>query len=561
MTRHAYLDQLFSSGRLTRRQLLTLAASTGVAAVAGVIPRQVMAQVAHKPPSAPKGQVVVGISQEPTIFNPLLSSIEVDHGVWWNLYDPLWGVNEKGDFVPKLATEVPSVQNGGLSEDGLNWRIKLRKDVLWHDGTPFTAEDVKFTIELINRPGFNTRTRQGHELVRDVTVVNPHELTFRVEKLYAPYLSQLSSTFIVPAHILSKAEDPNTSSFNQKPIGTGPFKLHSRVSGDNVVLEANTKYYGDGPYLERLIFKYIPDSNGLYTQFRTGQIDMAGINGIPANFFAEASKLPGLKVVANASSIESITPNHAHPALSDKAVRQALYGAINKKAIIDLIYYGLPKPTESYLPQQSWAYEPDLPKQVFDIEASKALLEKAGWVVGKDGIREKNGVPLRFDISTTSGNELRAQTQQLMQQDWKKIGADVKINNMPAAVMWGEYWFKSKFDTTLVSVNFMTGNDPDSSYRFNSKAIPAKGGSGSNVSQFQNADADRLMAAGQSTMDRDKRKQIYSDLQKKLRDELVILPLYQSARVEGYKEGLVGYLDNINVQSNCWNAGTWYWAK
>ena len=559
MTRHAYLEALLQSGRMTRRSLLALGTAAGIAALSTVQVAQ--AQSASKPPASPTGQVVVGISQEPTVFNPLLSSIEVDHGVWWNIYDPLWGVNEKGDFIPKLAKEIPTVENGGISADGLNWKIKLREDAKWHDGTPFTAEDVKFTLELINRPGFNARTRQGHDLVRDIKVVNDHEVTWRMERLSAPYMSQLASTFIVPAHILSKAEDPNKSTFNQQPVGTGPFKLESRVSGDRVVLQANPDYFGDGPYLERVIFKYIPDSNGLYTQFRTGQVDVAGIHGIPANFYEEASKLPNLVVMPNPSSIESITPNHDHPALKELAVRQALYGAINKQAIIDLIYYGLPKPTESFYPQQSWAYDSSLPKQVFDIEASKKILEDAGWKVGKNGIREKNGVPLSFDISTTSGNELRAQTQQLLQQDWKKIGADVKINNMPAAVMWGEYWFKSKFDTTLVSVNFMTGNDPDVSYRFNSKASPARGGSGSNVSLYNNPEADKLMEAGQRTMDRAERTKIYADLQKMLRDDLIILPLYQSARVEGYKKGLVGYQDNINVQSNAWNAGTWYWTK
>ena len=130
----------------------------------------------------------------------------------------LWDALLRGD---DLVTEVPTVENGGMSADGLNWRLKFKEGIKWHDGTPFTAEDVKFTIELINNPDFRAGRRAGHELVRDIQVVSPTELTWRLEKPYAPYPAILSWTFIVPKHILGKEADPNTSSFNTAPVGTG----------------------------------------------------------------------------------------------------------------------------------------------------------------------------------------------------------------------------------------------------------------------------------------------------------------------------------------------------
>ena len=514
-----------------------------------------------KPPSEPTGQVVVGLSQEPVVFHPLLSSNEVGHGLWWNIYDPLWAPDENGQFVPKLAVEVPSIENGGISADGLTWHVKLRDDVKWHDGTPFTAEDVKYTFELINHPEFNTRTRLGHELVTDIQVVNDHEIRWSMTQMYAPYISQLSNTFIVPKHILEKEQDPNQSSLSQKPVGTGAFKLHERVSGDRVVLSANEDYFGPGPYIERLEFKYIPDLNALYSQFRTGQIDVVGIHGIPHNFYDEIIEIPDLVVVpVSSGTIESISINHKHPILKDKAVREALYYAINKEAIVDLIYYGLPTTTESFLPKDSWAYHPNLEKHQYDKEKAIELLEKSGWQVGSDGIREKDGKRLSFEISTTSGNELRAQTQQLIQQDWLDIGVELNINNMPAAVIWGDFWFNSEFDSVLVGVNYMTGNDPDPSNRFHTKAIQAEGGSGNNTIQFSHAKGDALLEQGQQTMDLEKRKQIYHDLQVLYRDEFAILPLYEGARIEGHKKGLEGFKPNVNVLSNAWNAGTWYWG-
>jgi peptide/nickel transport system substrate-binding protein len=513
-------------------------------------------------PTKPTGQVIVGLSQEPTVFNPLMPAIEVDQGVWWNLFNPLWGVDPAGNFTPQLAVEVPSLENGGISQDGLTWKIKLREGVTWHDGEKFSAEDVKYTLDLINTSSFRAGTRQGHNLVHDIAISGPHEISWRMERAYAPYLSLLAWTFIVPKHVLSAAADPNTAPFNNAPIGTGPFRWSERVPGDHITLVANERYFGKGPYLERVVFKYIPDLTAMYTQFRTGQIDQLGINGLPANFYAEAKTLKGRVVSVNPSiSIESIAPNLGLPILAEKAVRQALYAGVNKQAIIDIIYYGLPKPTESFYPPETYVFNADLPAHKYDIANANAILDKAGWIRSGQGTRVKDGKPLEFTISTTSGDPLREQVQQLLMQDWQKIGVSLKIDNKPAAVMWGEFWVKSKFQSALVGSTFMTGNDPDCSYRFNSAASPAKGGAGSNSYQYANAEVDKQLLIGQSSFDRSVRQAAYRKVQDLVRDDLAILPLYRYQPVEGHREGLKGYQPNVNVRSTCWNIGSWYWAK
>ncbi|HWK44481.1 MAG TPA: peptide ABC transporter substrate-binding protein [Stellaceae bacterium] len=517
---------------------------------------------AAQPSAKPAGQVIVGLSQEPTVFNPLMPAIEVDQGVWWSLFNPLWGVDPQGNFTPQLAREVPSIENGGVSKDGLVWKLRLREGVTWHDGTPFTAEDVKFTLDLINTPGFRAGSRQGHNLLRDVTVTGPHEITWRMERAYSPYVSLLAWVFIVPKHLLGTADDPNTAPFNNAPVGTGPFRWSERVPGDHITLVANERYFGEGPRLERVVFKYIPDLTALYTQFRTGQIDHASIDGILANFYDEAKSLKGRVISVNPSiGLESIAPNHGFPILGEKAVRQALYAGMNKQAIIDVIYYGLPKPAESFLPPEAWAFDAGLPAHRHDPVQANEILDKAGWLRGSRGIRERDGKPLEFALSTTSGNPLREQVQQLLMQDWQQIGVSMTINNKPAAVMWGDFWVKSQFQAALVGSTFMTGNDPDCSYRFNSAAIPAKGGSGSNTYQYVNPEVDRLLQQGQTSFDKAERKAIYQKVQQAVRDDLAILPIYRPSPVEGFKEGLMGYQPNVNVRSNCWNIETWYWAK
>lgn len=557
------LDYSHRSGHLWnaigRRSFLTLGAS---ALLAGSGLRASAQTSPPPPPAKPTGQVVVGLSQEPTVFNPLMPGIEVDETVWMNVFNTLWMPDPEGNLVPDLAAEIPSEANGGIAEGGLAWTVKLRPNVVWHDGAPFTAEDVKYSLDLINASGFKSRTRVGHNLVRDIVVKGPHEITWRMEKVFAPYLALLANTYMVPKHLLEKAPDPNTAPFNGSPVGTGPFKWGERRPGDSITLVANERYHGKGPYMANAVLKYVPDQTALYAQFRTGQVDLIIGTGIQANFYAEAVKLPGRKVMTVPSaSLEVLMPNLEHPALSDKAVRQALYASINKQAIIDIIFYGLHKPTESFAPQESWAYNPNLPKQTFDLAKANRLLDEAGWKRSGSGVREKNGVPLEFAVSTTTGSSLREQCQQLMMQDWQQIGVSMKINNMPAAVIWGEFYVKSKFQALLVGTAFRTGIDPDPATRFSSDAIPVKGGSGGNYMQWSNPEADKLLAQGQTTFDREKRKAIYFRLQEITREELPILPIYQYATVEGHKEGLIGYKPNVNARQNTWNMGEWYWAR
>jgi len=546
----------------SRRQLLALGASAGILTWLGPQRGWVDLANAATPPTKPTGQVIVGLSQEPTVFHPLLVHIEVDEAVYFNLFSALWRVDPKGAFQPDLVAEIPTVENGGISTDGLNWHLKLKDNVKWHDGTPFTADDVKFNIELIQNPKFIAGRRAGHELVRDIKVLSPTELTWRMEKAYAPYPAILSWTFLVPKHVLEKETDINKPAFTTSPVGTGPFKWVERVPGDHITLAAHDGYHGEGPYVETLIVKYIPDLTVLYTQFQTGDIDYIGLQGITPDHYDEAKGLADRTVMPVPQPfIENIAVNTGLPVFKDKAVREALYYGMDKKSIIEQIYYGLPSETESFLPKQSWAYNPDLPKHQFDPEKAKKILDDAGWAPGSDGVRVKQGVRLEFINSTTAGNHVREQAQQLLQQNWADIGAKMNINNLPPAVMWGDYWMQSKFESAMVGIGFMIGPDPDATDFFSSRSIGAKGGSGQNTTQFQNVDVDGFLAEGAKTVDLDKRKIAYKKMQEVTRTELPYLPIFQYAMVSGVKSKLQGFTPNVNVQENCWNANTWYWAS
>ena len=543
---------------LSRRDALRLMAASGLATF--VAPEFLGGAAFAQGGKATKGRVVVGMSQEPTVFNPLMVHAEVDDAVNFSVFDALFRIDPKGTMVPNLAAEVPSLENGGLSADGLNWRIKLRDDVKWHDGTPFTAEDVKYTIELIVDPKFRAWRTGGHVLVRDITVVSPTEITWRMESPFAPYLAFLAETFIVPKHILSKEADVNGAPFNQAPVGTGAFKWGQRTPGDRVELVANKEYFGEGPHIEQLVFKYIPDMTVLYTQFESGDVDLVDQAYITADHYEEAKTLPDRTVALEpGSSVEGIFFNLERPQFKDPAVREALYAALDRKSIIDSIYYGVGTITETFMPPASYYFDPNLPVQEFNLDEARKILDDAGWAPGADGIRAKDGVRLSFANSTTAGNHLREQVQQYMQQIYREIGVEMLISNLPAAVMWGDFWVKSQFDSGISGVTFLIASDPDVTNRLASTSSVAKGGKGSNVMQYSNPKVDALLEKGRSTFDREQRKAIYTEVQQIVREDLPFLPIFAYTIVLGRKAKLDGFQFNPNTRTASWNAAAWSW--
>ncbi|MBU6498110.1 MAG: peptide ABC transporter substrate-binding protein, partial [Rhodospirillales bacterium] len=157
-------------------------------------------------------------------------------------------------------------------------------------------------------------------------------------------------------------------------------------------------------------------------------------------------------------------------------------------------------------------------------------------------------------------NHVREQAQQLLQQNWHDIGVEMKIKNMPPAVIWGDYFNKSQYDSVMVGEDFMTGPDPDVSQFFLSTAIPAKGGAGQNTMEYANPEVDKLLLGAATTFDRAVRQKNYWQAAEIIRQDMPLLPIFQYATVEGTKKGLVGYAPSVYVSVNTWNVNTWYWA-
>jgi len=543
--------------RVSRRQFLK---TTGMAA-AGAALAGSAGWLAPTPAWAKKNNVIVGMTQEPVNFNPLLyvnsGTEEVPEAC---MFDALWDVNEKGQFVPNLAVRVPTLENGGISADGKLWKIELKKGVKWQDGAPFTAKDVEFTYKTIVNPKVAIRSRSGFDLISDFKILNDHAVEITLSKPFVPFAWAWQKMHIVPAHILSKEADLNTAPFNTNPIGTGPYKLVKRVAGSHMEYKRNPSYHRGAPAIESVIHKFVPDQTVLYTQFKTGEVDVLGLHGVPPDRFAESRQLKGRDALETpAPWVEFIYFNCGKPQFKEKLVRQALYLAIDKNKWIKDIQYGLPPRTLSYLHPSHWAYNANLKDPGFDLKKAAAMLDEAGWKPGADGIREKNGVKLAFSMSTTAGSKAREQAQAMIQATWKEIGVAMEIKNMPASVVWGEYTTKSQFDTLMVGWEPTVGMDPDYTARCHSKQIPVKDGVGSNYVQYENPELDKLLEEGVLISDLQKRKAVYAKIQEILHEDLPFAPIFAYMFMYGKKSEVQGYKTNPYVTDITWNIQEWAW--
>ncbi len=558
------------SAGVDRRQVLAGAAALGTAlgasgARALTIDRTVggvagaPSSLLHRVAGTEAGTLIIGFTQEAVNFNPLLYvNTGVETSVEFAVFDSLWKIDDKGKFIPNLATEIPSVANGGISADGLTWTIKLRSDVKWHDGTPFTAKDVVFTYETMINPKIAVRGRAGHDRVKTFVALDDHTIKATLGEPFAPYLVVWQKTSVIPQHLLAAIPDMNTAAFNTQPVGTGPFRFKERVAGDHIEFEGNPDYHGDGPHLKTLIQKYVPDQQVLFAQFQTGQVSILDLQGLPPELLPRARQLPN-KIVEPVPTafVEFIYFNCGKPQFSDKRVRQALYLAMDKKSLIEKLYFGIPPRTLSYLSPSHWAYNAALKDPGYDPAKAAAMLDEAGWKVGSSGTREKDGVKMAFTISTTAGNKSRERSQQFLQQNLKAINVDMSINNMPASVVWGEYTVKSQFDTLQVAWDPLLYPDPDYSARIMSDQIPAKGGSGANYVQYQNKEIDDLCRRGAAEIDQQKRKEIYGRIQEILLDDLPFAPLFVLPLIVGTDKSVKNYKPNAYTAINTWNCNEW----
>lgn len=451
--------------------------------------------VGSKPPQK-VNQLVMSSIGDASFLNPILAqdsaSSEINSFIFNGLikYD-----RDLQGFVGVLA-ESWKLEKG--SEPVITFF--LRKGVLWHDGKEFTAEDVKFTYDKIMDEKTNTVRRSDYELVKKAEVLDPYTFRVTYKQPFSPGLGTWGMG-IIPKHLLEK-EDINTTSFNRKPVGTGPFRFVEWVSDEKIVVVANPKYFEGKPHLDRIIYRVIPEPSLSEMELLTRGVDYYGV--FPHQF-RRMSQVPFLKNYSQPGlSYTYIGYNLKNPLFQDKRVRQALTYATNREEIVQYVLYGLGTVATGPFPNHLWYSNPKVKPIPYDPQKARQLLAEAGWKdTDGDGILDKDGKPFRFALITNSGNEIRKDVGVLAQRQLREVGIDVRFELYEWSVFLKNFINAKAFDACILGWGLSP--DPDDYQIWHSSQIEK----GFNFVSYKNPEVDLLWEEGRKEYDVDKRKQIY----------------------------------------------------
>jgi peptide/nickel transport system substrate-binding protein len=439
---------------------------------------------------------------------PILAGDSASHDVAGHIYNGLVKYDKNLNIVSVLA------ESWEISKDNLSITFHLRKDVKWHDGTPFTAHDVMYTYRVIVDPKTPTPYAGDFKPVKEAKVID--DFTFKVtyERPFAPGL-QSWTVGILPRHLL-EGKDITTSTLIRKPIGTGPYLFKEWIPGDRVVLVANNSYFEGKPYVERRITRVIPDLATMFLELKSYTIDMMGLTPLQA---LKQTDYPGFKREFSkykyvGFSYVYLGYNLKHQIFKDRRVRQAITHAINKQEIVDGILLGQGmEATGPYKPDM-WAYNGNVKRYEHSKEKALALLKDAGFEQRQDGTLIKDGKPFEFNILVNQGNDVRIRTAELIQKRLRDVGISVKIRVIEWATFINEFIDKRNFEAVILG--WSTSPEPD---LFDIWHSSKQGPKEFNFISFENKEVDELIIKARHTMDKDERKKCYFRIQEILAEE------------------------------------------
>jgi peptide/nickel transport system substrate-binding protein len=509
------------------------------------------------------GRLIIGVQQEPEMLSEILNSMATNNMVCNLIFSKFVKYDDKFQLIPDLITEIPTVENGGVSPDHRTYTYHLRADARWHDGVPVTSGDARFTYEIIMDPKVNVESREGWDVVESVETPDDHTIVFHLKRSYPDFVMEtFSDESVLPEHLLGtlRGELFHSAKFHHAPIGSGPFKFESWTAGSHLTLAANPDYYGDGPYLNQIIFKFVPNENALLVQLKTGEIDM--FDNANINFISQLEAIPGVRVYQTPMLMyEHLDLNTEHPILKDVRVRRALSYATNKQEIAERIYNGLVKVAALDEFDASNYFSPEAAgRATYEPARARRLLLEAGWKdTDGDGICDRNGQPLKLSIAASAGQPNRERTELVLRDQWRQVGVDLELGNFGPTVLYGTYedggiLKRGKFDVAM----YAWLSSPAPSRRealYASTSIPPYG---QNHPRFVDAELTRLLEQGSTESDPGARDSIYRRVQEILVDQAPVIPLFWYTAIDPVTTRLHNFRPNATQSADTWNASEWY---
>ena len=474
--------------------------------------------------------------------------------------------NEKWQLVPQSAERIPTVDNGGvvINADGsmqVTWTLK--EGLFWADGVAVTAADFIFGLTMMKEKDLEVLDRASAMRVRSMTSPAPRTLVVTWEKPYA-YYAYFRNHEPLPKHILEPVYLKDKASLKQSSYGTRPvlgggFTVAEWVPQSHITLRRNPYAQAMAPQLDEIVWKIIPQTQTMEAAFLSGAIDVISVIGFTfdqAKDFA-ARHPEAVTHFTPALMLEHIDLNLDHPALKDRRVRQALVYALDREQLSSTLFGGKQPVAHSSEPDDN--DDPGVVRYPFDPKRAAALLDEAGFVVGADGVRRKDGVALKFSLNSTAGDRLREQVEQLLVMWWQAVGVEVTIQNQPAKLLFGDTIRRRKFDSMVMFTWTREPNKVDETYwRCDQKPVEQNAFQGRNYPGFCDPAVDALLDEAQQTLDGDARRQIHRQIARRISEEVPMIPLYDRVEVSVTPRGFVGWRPTGLLQSVAHNAQEWH---
>jgi peptide/nickel transport system substrate-binding protein len=491
--------------------------------------------------------LTIGISQFPATLHPAFEAMLAKSYVLGFVRRPLVAYDARWRLACLLCTELPTLENGLARREttpdgkaGVAMTFTVREDATWADGTPVTSRDAHFTW----RAGRESRTgiipSELYRTLYRLDVVDERTFTLHADKLSHDF-NALNSFELLPAHLdEATLADPETfrnrSRYVTDPtdpgLYNGPYRIAEVTPGAQFVLLRNPHWGGARPAFERIVIRAIENTAALEANLLSGSIDMiAGELGLNLDQAAALERRHGQRFTVRYQSglfYENITLNLDNPILADRRVRQALVHALDREAISARVFGGRQPVAHGSVSPLDPMHDAETPRYDHDPKRAANLLDEAGWAPGPGGVRVNGkGEPLVLEIMTTAGDRTRELVQQILQDQWRQVGIDVRIRNQPARVFFGEAVSRRQFPAMAM---FAWLSSPDSVPRtvLHSTQIPSAGNSfsGQNASGYRNAEVDGLIEAIEVELDRERRRGLWRRLQRIYAEEIPAIPLF-----------------------------------
>ena len=470
------------------------------------------------------GSFTEGIVGSPIYINPVLSQAnDSDRDVSELIFSGLLKYNIKGELIPDLAEKY------NIGENGKVYEFLLRKDIKWHDGKPFTADDVIFAINIIQNPDFRSPLRVNWVGV-ETEKIDDYTIRFKLKNAYAPFLAN-TTVGIIAKHVWEKIS-PDSFSFvpeNLEPVGTGPYKFKkAEKDKDGFISHIELAAFGDygsdrRPFIEKINLNFYPNEESAIKAYNRGKINNLNLFSIQSKTLLKGQTRSNIYKLNLPRYFAVFFNQTKSKPLSDKTVRTALNYATNKKQIIDEVLDGEGKQVDSPIPDGVKYHSDDIKIYDFAQEHANNILEAAGWKdIDNDGIREKDGEKLEIELITTELKELQ-QVANLLSEQWVKIGAKTNVKPMEIGVIQQEYIRPREYQALLFGEVLGLDPDPYSFWHSSQKKDP-----GLNLALYNNKKIDDLLSAARQILEPNLRAAKYKEFQQLIIDDAPVVFLYSS---------------------------------